>query len=324
MANDTLRWVRLPVASAAMTIMMWAGMPTAATRSAMDLSAQQGPRYSDWLQPQVVSVLNTSLPEYPNGISRDGLSLYFQRTNPVTGEDLYVAHRPDHEADWGAPVQLPKTINTSSNERGAFVSADGHWLYFASDRPGGMGASDLYISWRTKVHDDTAWEPAQNLAAVNSVGFDSGPTLLEDDERGTTQLFFNSAPFPGGIQAVADIYVSALGPGGFEAPVPVAELNSPVQEGRPYIRHDGREIFFQSNRAGRLEIWSSTRSSTAELWSEPTVAISVADLNDPTVSAVTTPVLSWDRATLFLGLVRPGIDNGNVFVATRERVTGKE
>jgi hypothetical protein len=61
-----------------------------------------------------------------------------------------------------------------------------------------------------------------------------------------------------------------------------------------------------------------------ELWSAPAVAISVADLNDPTVSAITTPVVSWDRATLFLGVVRPGIDAGNVFVATREKVTGKE
>lgn len=324
MAIDTLRWVRVVVASAAMAIMMSSGLPNPATRGLMFLSAEQGPHYSDWLQPHVVSALNTSLAEYPNGISRDGLSLYFQRTNPVTGEDLYVVHRPDHEADWGVPVLLPGTINTSYNERAAFVSADGHWLYFASDRPGGMGATDLYISWRTNVHDDNAWEPARNLSAVNSVGFESGPTLLEDEESGTTQLFFNSAPFPGGTQAVADIYVSALGPGGFQTPVPVVELNSPVQEGRPYIRHDGREIFFQSNRAGRLEIWSSTRSSTAGLWSVPTVAISAADVNDPTVAAVTTPVVSWDRATLFIGVVRPGIDTGDIFVATREKVTGNK
>jgi hypothetical protein len=323
MATDTLRTWRVAVATVAVGMVMCSALPNPATRGLMYLSAEQGPHYSDWSQPQVVSVLNTSLAEYPNGISRDGLSLYFQRANPVTGEDLYVAHRSDHEADWGVPVQLPDTINTRYNERAAFVSADGHWLYFASDRPGGMGGFDLYISWRTNVHEDNAWEPAQSLSAVNSVGFDSGPTLFEDEESGTTQLFFNSAPFPRGTQAVADIYVSALGPDGFQTPVPVVELNSAVQEGRPYIRHDGREIFFQSNRAGKLEIWSSTRSSTAGLWTEPTVAIGIAELNDPTVAAVTTPVVSWDRATLFLGVVRPGIDMGNIFVATREKVTGK-
>jgi hypothetical protein len=186
-----------------------------------------------------------------------------------------------------------------------------------------MGGSDLYISWRKKVHDDNAWQPAQNLSAVNSVAFDSGPTLFEDEESGTTQLFFNSAPFAGGTQAVADIYVSVLDAGGFQTPMPVVELNSAVQEGRPYVRHDGREICFQSNRAGKLEIWSSTRSSTAAFWSEPTLAVGVTELNDPTVTAVTTPVVSWDRATLFLGVVRPGIDTGNIFVATRERVRAR-
>jgi WD40-like Beta Propeller Repeat len=136
MTNDTLRWVRVAVASAAMTIMLCSAVSNPATGGLVYSSAEEGPHYSAWSQPQVVSGLNTSLPEYPNGISRDGLSLYFQRANPVTGEDLYVAHRPDHEADWRVPVQLPDTINTSYNERAAFVSADGHWLYFASDRPG--------------------------------------------------------------------------------------------------------------------------------------------------------------------------------------------
>lgn len=289
--------------------------------AADDLRA--GPRYLEWSTPLRVPELNTSSAEYPNGISRNGLSLYFQRANPGTGEDLYVVHRPDLEAPWGTPIKLPDTINSSANERAAFVSADGHWLYFASDRPGGIGSNDLYRSWRRHAHDDDAWEPAANLLAVNSAGFESGPTLLEGDKSGTKQLYFNSAPFPGGTQAQADIYVSTLGPGGFGPPLPVVELNSPVQEGRPYIRHDGLEIYFQSNRSGPLVIWVSTRSSTAELWMPPVLAISAADLGDPTVVSVTTPVLSRDRTTLFVGTVRPGIDMGDIYVSTRERVRGK-
>lgn len=281
-----------------------------------------GPRFSNWSAPAVVSGLNTSASEYPNGISRDGLSLYFQRTNPGTGEDLYVAHRPDVSVGWDVPIKLPETINTNFNERAACVSADGHWLYFASDRPNGAGGVDLYVSWRRHVHDDGAWEPATNLSAVNSVGFESGPTLFEDEETGTTQLYFNSAPFPGGTQAQADIYMSTLGPNGFSPPSPVVELNSPLQEGRPYLRHDGREIFFQSNRDGVLQIWTSKRSSTSEPWSVPEIAISPADLGDSSVMAVTTPVLSWDGTTLFIGVVRPSIDVGDIYVSTREKMHG--
>lgn len=99
---------------------------------------QAGPRYSDWSFPQELPQLNTAVAEAPNGISRDGLSLYFQRANAGTNEDLYVVHRPDLESPWGVPIKLPDTINSVSNERAAFVSSDGHWLYFASDRGGGL------------------------------------------------------------------------------------------------------------------------------------------------------------------------------------------
>jgi hypothetical protein len=194
--------------------------------------------------------------------------------------------------------------------------------FFSSDRPGGIGGNDLYVSWRTHVHDNGAWEPAANLSAVNSVGFESGPTFFENDESAAAQLYFNSAPYAGGTQAVADIYVSSLGSGGFGPPSLVAELNSPVQEGRPYIRHDGLEIFLQSNRSGSLAIWRATRSSTTEPWMPPVLAISKADLNDTTVAAVSTPVLSWDGTTLFIGIVRQGIDPGDIYVATREKLRG--
>lgn len=250
--------------------------------------------------------------------SRNGLSLYFQRNNGATStrEDLYVVHRPDLESDWGVPVKLPDTINSAFNDRAAFVSYDGHWLFFASDRPGGVGSTDLYVSWRTHVHNDGDWQPAVNLSAVKSVGFESGPTLFEDEESQTTQLYFNSAPFPGGTQAVADIYMSTLGPDGFGPPTPVVELSSPGQEGRPYLRRDGREIYMQSNRSGVLAIWVATRSPTAECWSEPVLAIGSEDMQDPAVTAITTPVLSWDNRTLFVG-VGPA---GNILVSSREKV----
>lgn len=300
-------------------------LPTAFTiqSAANGQIATSGPRYSDWSKPVSVAGVNTLSAEYPNGISRDGLSLYFQRVNPGTGEDLYVVHRPDLESNWSPPVKLPDTVNSNYNDRAAFISSDGHLLYFASDRPNGRGGSDLYVSWRTHVHDDGDWQPAVNLSAVNSPGFDSGPTLFEDEESGTTQLYFASTPYAGGQQAQADIYVSTLGPTGFGPPSPVVELNSAVQEGRPYLRRDGREIFFQSNRSGPLAIWVSTRSSTAQPWSPPVAAVSPADLGDASVTAITTPVLSWDNSTLFVGVVRPGIDMGAIFVSNREKVTGK-
>lgn len=298
-------------------------LPGTLMPSVLAQQLQAGPRFSEWSTPLSLPELNTTAAEYPNGISRDGLSLYFQRANPGTGEDLYVVHRADVGLNWGVPVKLPATINTNYNERAAFITANGHWLFFGSDRPNGVGGNDLYVSWRSDVHSDEAWEAAINLSAVNSVGFDSGPTLFEDEESGTTQLYFNSAPFPGGTQAKADIYVSVFGLDGFGTPTPVTELNSTAQEGRPYLRRDGREIFFQSNRDGALKVWTSTRASTSDPWSPPVIAVSPADLGDPAVQFVSTPVLSWDWTTLYIGVIRTGIDPGDIYVATREKVHGK-
>jgi hypothetical protein len=187
------------------------------------------------------------------------------------------------------------------------------------------GDFDIYVSWRTHVHDDGAWEQAVNLSAVNSVGFESGPTLYEDKESGTTQLYFNSTPYAGGTQAVADIYVSTLGPTGFGMPVPVVELNSPGLEGRPYIRRDGCEIYFNSDREGAgWAIWVSTRPSTAQPWSTPILVISAASLGDATVRNVYTPVLSWDQRTLFVGLGRGPGRSIDIFVSTREKLPARD
>ena len=94
--------------------------------------------------------------------------------------------------------------------------------------------------------DDNAWEEPVNLTAVNSVGFEGGPMLFEDETTGTVQLYLAAAPYPGGTQAVADLYVSTLGPDGFQTPVPVTELNAACcHDGKPFVRRDGLEIFFE-------------------------------------------------------------------------------
>ena len=288
-------------------------------------SAQSfGPHFTAWSTPQPAQGqdLNTTGNELPNSISRDGLSMYFHRINAGTLEDLYVVRRPDTESPWGLPVRLPDGINSIYNDRTAFPSADGHWLFFASNRPNGFGGFDLYVSWRKHVHDDGGWELPVNLSTINSPGFDAGPALFED-ESGIMQLYFTSTPTVGGPPTMADIYMSVLGPGGFEPPSKVIELSGPASDARPYLRKDGREIYFQSNRSGTLSVWTSTRNSTAEPWAAPTLALSPEDLGDATVILVTTPVLSWDAKTLFVGVGRASGNFDDIYVADRERVGGR-
>src|SRR5215469_13125266 len=79
-------------------------------------------------------------------------------------------------SDWSAPVNLGPTVNSDSNDQHPAISADGLSLYISSDRPGGYGDFDLYVSHRASADDP--WDQPQNLGAVvNSLANESVPTF---------------------------------------------------------------------------------------------------------------------------------------------------
>lgn len=280
--------------------------------------ASAAPRYSDWHDVTYFAVANTAELEFANAISKDGLTFYFQRgDSTVNGEDIWIVQRANSDAPWDTPTKLPDTVNSAFNERAAFESPDGHSLYFASNRSGGKGDFDLYVSSRQYTHDALGWGPPRRLDELNTAGFDSGPAGFEDELAGAFHLYFVSGP----QNPAVDIYESLQNSdGSFGAPTKVNELNSPVNEGRPWVRHDGLEIFFHSARAGgpgAPDIWVATRDSVAAPWSTPQQARGV------NTSAIDiTPVLSWDGRTLFFSSSRSG-SNGELYFATRDKVTGK-
>src|SRR6185312_1071716 len=148
---------------------------------------------------------------------------------------------------WSSPLNLGPTVNTTSDEGNQAFSRDGHFLFFQSKRPGGFGGIDLWVAYREHTHDDFDWQTPVNLgAAINSSADDNGPSYFANEDDGAPLLYFGSLRLGG-----ADIYVSAqLADGSFGAVTLVTELSSTANENRPAIRHDGREIFFQSNRIG--------------------------------------------------------------------------
>lgn len=282
--------------------------------------ASAAPRYSDWEDSTYFAAVNTPALEFANAISKDGLTFYFQRGDAsLNGEDIWIAQRASTDSPWGAPLRLPDTVNSAFNDRGAFESPDGHWLFLASNRTGGRGDFDLYASWRQHTHDDFGWRAPTRLESINTVGFDSGPTVFEDEQTGALQMYFVSNP-TGPQNANVDINRALQMPdGSFGQVERVSELNSTSNEGRPDVRHDGLEIYFNSARPGLgvSDIWVATRGSTAEPWSAPELA---AGIN--TSFAENVPALSWDGLTLYFSSTRNG-SNGEIYYATREKVHGK-
>lgn len=88
-------------------------------------------------------------------------------------KNLYVCQPVNPEAAWAslqwqAPVQLPTSLNSDFDDTTPFLDEDGVTLYFASNRPGGYGETDIYRSQRLG-NSWTRWSPPENLGfSVNS------------------------------------------------------------------------------------------------------------------------------------------------------------
>ena len=129
--------------------------------------------------------VNTEKNEVNPSVMSNG-TIYFQRIDKLggLGWDLYVS--PWNNGAYGVPEKLPVPVNTEANEAGPFIAADGSYLLFQSNRPGGYGVMDLYITYRTK---SGGWSEPVNLGEkINSPFSDWGPVVSPDGKY----LFFGS------------------------------------------------------------------------------------------------------------------------------------
>jgi Tol biopolymer transport system component len=247
------------------------------------------------------------------------------------GWDIFVSQRAAVNAPWGTPQNLGPVINTPYNESAPSLSVDGHRMYFASDRPGGFGGNDIYVSRRHNKRDDFSWQLPANLGSgVNTIANEAGPEIFEDDDTGVTTLYFDSNR-PGGPGPFTDdgngngndIYVSILQPDEtFGLPTLVAELSTPFLDRQPAIRRDGLEMFLASNRPGTLgglDLWVSTRTTTSDPWPTPVNLGSVVN----SAAGDAGPALSFKGTTLYFQSVRPGgFGAFDLYMTTRTKLKG--
>lgn len=294
----------------------WATAPAAFTLRA---TAHEVPQYSDWFEPvNLGPLVNSASTDIEIAISRDGLSLYLASNRPGgSGSfDIWVSRRASIDAPWEAPRPLGGAMNTASREQGPFLSTDGHRLFFFSDRPGGHGGLDLWMSRRRDARDDFGWEAPVNLGGgVNSDANESLPVFFEDDGSGRAVLYFTTS------RGGNDIFMSTLErDDSFGPAVPVPELNSARRDRVQAIRRDGLELFLGSDRPGPVpepfDLWVATRRSTRDPWSAPVKlgpAISGA-ADEPSAA------LSFDGTTLYFVSDRAGgSGNLDVWMSTRRR-----
>jgi len=102
--------------------------------------------------PTSVLELNTAQFDLTPSIRHDGLEIVFASDRPggAGGRDLWSATRSSVDGTWSTPVNLGVVVNSASGENFPSLSADRTSLFFSSDRPGGFGSTDLYVSTRQK------------------------------------------------------------------------------------------------------------------------------------------------------------------------------
>jgi Tol biopolymer transport system component len=231
-------------------------------------------------------------------ISADGLTLHFDSRRPAgQGDwDLWVATRAPG-GDWTVPIPLPSPINSSSADAGPSMSADGLSLYFASDRPGGYGSFDLWVTTR-KTKDDP-WEPPVNLGpTVNSADYDNHPSISPDG----LSLYFDSARPDG---ADYDIWVTTrkTTQAPWRTPVNLGPVvNSTTIELSPSIWSDGLTLFFDTRVPDR-DIWVAFRETLRGPW-ETAEPFGGEPVN--TWYFDSDPMLSADGSMLYFASDRPG------------------
>ena len=241
-------------------------------------------------------------------ISADNLELYFSsdRSGGYGGWDIWVTRRSTKDDEWGTPMNLGPSINSSAHEAGTSIPEDGLELYFLSMRPGGYGAQDLWVATRETIDDE--WGTPTNLGPnVNTSGKEITPSISPNG----LELYFSdfTSPYrPGGCGG-ADIWFTTRptkdDPWG--EPVNLGPtVNSSSSERRPFIANDGLMLFFDSERPGGYgqgDLYVTTRATLSDPWGTP------VNLG-PTVNSSAyeeLPSISADGSTLyFVSEDRPG------------------
>ena len=217
-----------------------------------------------------------------------------------TAASVLVGGRARADFTLGIPIELGLPFWSSGQDlQGFCFSGDGLEFYFSSNRPGGFGKKDLWVARRER--SDAPWGEPVNLGSpVNDAASQIEPAISPDG----LELYF-------GDWSDWNIRVC-------KRPSKDASWNSPQllgppvglgSEGQTEFSADGLSLYFSSGRSGgygKLDIWVSTRATTANPWGEP---LNLGpNVNTPANDGY--PSISSDGRVLFFDSDRPGSYTG--------------
>ena len=285
-------------------------LATATATIGLAAAAVALPTFGDWSAPADVESLPGSSAEVNTpsidgcaSISPDGLTLAFNSFR-TGNQDIYLATRTNTSEGFGDPVLLPSTINKLAPESCPTLTR-GNRLYFTRASLAPADPGDLFVSQL----GPNGWSEAQRLGpAVNNTGTAEQSASFYEDDEGREVLVFSrlpNGPFtgPGG-----KIYQSV---DGAPATLVAGGPHSSFSDNRPSVTHDGRTIFWDSDRTGTLggpDYWYATRSSTSQPWGQ---AIHLPQLSS--AAADTRPYVGWRGDMMIINSA------SDIYFATRDK-----
>ena len=187
--------------------------------------------------------LNTNLNEGAQTISQDGQSLIFTGCNYPEGYgncDLYISFKNKNN-EWTEAENLGASVNTDSWESNPSLSPDKKDLYFSSNRPGGYGGKDIWVSHKT---NKGGWSKPTNLGPIINTKNDETCPFIHSDNL---SLYFNSNGHEG--YGRSDLFISKKNEqNGWSEPLNLGyPVNTIDDEGSLIVASDGISCYYASD-----------------------------------------------------------------------------
>ncbi|MGH7435771.1 MAG: hypothetical protein ACRENE_08855 [Polyangiaceae bacterium] len=223
--------------------------------------AEASSRAGQFGPPDLVTELSSSSAddEKPT-LTSDLLQIYFvsTRAGGPGGGDVWTASRATPADRWNAPT-LVGALSSPQHEKSPAVSADGLTLWVASDRPGGQGGLDIWVSTRTTVDGD--WSTPVAVPELSSPG-DEIPR--PPGAGGLVMPIARRAQPTDGYQTYAASRTAAGMP--WMAPVRRDDVDTASIDTDGFLTDDGLTLYLSSDRihTGDQDLFVATRhDSTA-------------------------------------------------------------
>ena len=186
-------------------------------------------------------IVNSDSHDATSGLSPDGATLFIYKVSDKDGGDLYVSVLTG--TVWAKPKHLNKNINSKAHESSATISSDGKKLYFVSDKEGGLGDKDIYVS---NLDAKGEWGIAANVGYPLNTKYAEEGVFIHPDGK-TVYYSSKGHKSMGGY----DIFKSVFENGRWSEPENLGyPINGPDDDVFFVISSSGLHGYFASSKQG--------------------------------------------------------------------------